>query len=90
MTKVYHEVTRPIRIQGKTDRVVSALIYIVDRNHSQYAGRLSPEAQVEFVRQGIGISGVNPEYVHSSVEHLKEMGVRDRPLEKLNSLLEQL
>jgi cation transport protein ChaC len=87
VTKVYHEVTRPIRIHDKTDRVVPALIYIVDRTHKQYAGRLSPEAQVEFVRQGIGISGVNPEYVHSSVEHLKEMGVRDRPLERLDSLV---
>jgi len=86
-TKVYHEVTRPIRIHDTKDRTVEAMFYIVDRGHEQYAGRMSPEAQVEFVVQGVGISGANPEYVHSSVEHLKQMGVRDRPLEKLNSLV---
>ncbi len=90
VTKVYHEVIRPIRIHDTKDRVVSALFYIVDREHEQYAGRLSPDDQVKFVAQGVGISGPNPEYVQSSVEHLKEMGVRDRPLEKLNSLVGQV
>ncbi len=86
-TKVYHEVTRPIQIHGNKDRTVQALFYIVDRDHTQYAGRLSLEDQVRFVNQGVGISGANPEYVQNSVEHLKEMGVCDRPLEKLNSLV---
>ena len=88
-TKVYHEVIRPIRIHDEIDRRVQALIYIVDRDHEQYAGRLSLENQVRLVAQGVGISGENPEYVHSCVEHLKQMGVRDRPLEKLNSLVGQ-
>ena len=86
---VYHEVVRPIRVHDKEDRVVKAMFYIVDRQHEQYAGRLSLETQVELVAQGVGISGKNPEYVHSSVEHLRQMGVRDRPLEKLTCLLEQ-
>lgn len=87
MNKVYHEVTRSIRIHDKTDRMVEAMFYIVDRDHAQYTGRMSPEAQVEFVKQGIGKSGKNPEYLQSCVEHLQKMGVCDRPLERLNALV---
>jgi len=86
-TKVYHEVIRSIQIHDKKDRVVQALFYIVDRQHGQYAGRLSLDTQIELVTQGIGKSGANPEYLQNSVEHLKEMGVRDRGLEKLNLLV---
>jgi len=86
-TMVYHEVNRLIRLHDQKDRTVEAMFYIVDRQHAQYAGRLSLENQVKFVSQGVGKSGKNPEYVKSCVEHLQQMGVRDRPLEKLNSLV---
>lgn len=87
VTMVYHEVVRPIQIHDKRPRVVQAIFYIVDRQHEQYAGRLSLEDQVKFVSQGVGKSGPNPEYVQSCVEHLNEMGVRDQPLAKLNTLV---
>ncbi len=87
VTMVYHEVIRPILLQGGENRIVPALFYIVDREHEQYAGRLSLEKQAEFVRQGVGKSGPNPEYLHNTVEHFIEVGLHDRHLEKLDLMV---
>ena len=66
---------------------MQALAYIVDRKHPQYAGRLPEEALLRYVRQGIGRSGVNPDYVRSTYEHLLEMGVSDPVLGRLTEAL---
>lgn len=62
---------------------VPALTYAVDRSHRQYAGRLSFEDQLHHVRQGHGQSGSCTDYVLNTVQHLREAGIRDQPLEKL-------
>jgi cation transport protein ChaC len=83
VTQVYLESRRPIRILGNPAHAVSALVYIVDRTHIQYAGRLDLEQQLLYARQGIGISGACADYVRSAAEHLREMGLRDPLLEAL-------
>jgi cation transport protein ChaC len=75
---VYHEAIRPVRL-GSGERV-NALVYVVDRAHPQYAGVLSVDEQARLVRQGVGSSGANPEYVRSTLAHLVSMGVNDRLL----------
>ena len=62
---------------------MNALVYLVDRSHVQYAGNLSVNEQLRFVRQGIGHSGENPEYVVKTVEHMREAGIHDSKLEEL-------
>lgn len=62
---------------------VPALTFAVDRTHRQYAGRLSLEEQLHHVRQGHGQSGSCTDYVLNTVQHLREEGIRDQPLEKL-------
>jgi glutathione-specific gamma-glutamylcyclotransferase len=62
---------------------VPALFYAVNREHRQYAGRLSLEDQLHHVRQGHGQSGSCADYVLNTVQHLREAGIRDHPLEKL-------
>ena len=47
---------------------VSALAYVVDRGHVQYAGRLSPAEQLRHVQQGHGRSGDNRDYVLATVK----------------------
>jgi cation transport protein ChaC len=87
VTSVYREVIRSVRLEDPTDRRVSALCYIVDRGHPQYAGQLSLEQQLHHVRQGHGISGANRDYVIATVAALEQLGYRDGQLHRLAQLL---
>ena len=63
VTSVYREVKRSVWLENEARQRVSALVYVVDRGHVQYAGRLSPAEQLRHVLQGHGQSGVNRDYV---------------------------
>jgi cation transport protein ChaC len=83
VTAVYRETTRAVWLEGTPTRRVSALCFVVDRSHPQYAGRLSLEEQLHLVRQGHGQSGANRDYVLSTVKALEALGCRDRDLHLL-------
>jgi cation transport protein ChaC len=83
VTTVYREVLRSLWLGGGARERVSALVYVTDRSHVQYAGRLSLEAQLHLIRQGHGHSGPNGEYVISTVEALEREGFRDAALHRL-------
>ncbi|ABD90385.1 gamma-glutamylcyclotransferase [Rhodopseudomonas palustris] len=83
VTKVYREVMRSVWLQDDARRRVSALTYVVDRGHAQYAGRLSDAEQLRIVRQGHGQSGPNQDYVLSTVAALETQGCRDPQLHRL-------
>ncbi|MCF3932783.1 gamma-glutamylcyclotransferase [Acuticoccus sp. M5D2P5] len=88
VTNVYLERTLPaLRADGTT---VSALTYVVDRAHRQYAGRLSLEETVEWVRGAVGQSGPNEDYVLATADHLVEAGVVDPRLHVLAERLRAL
>ncbi len=89
VTMVYREVVRPVEILDGTHRVTKALCYVVDRGHGQYAGALPVERQLEHVRQGIGQSGPNIEYVLATLDHMDEIGVVDRRLAVLGRALRE-
>lgn len=86
-TSVYREVLRSVWLEGKARERVSALAYVSDRSHVQYAGRLSVEQQLHIVRQGHGQSGPNEEYVLETVQALEAIGIRDDGLHRLALLL---
>lgn len=69
-------------------RRVEALTYTVDRTNPQYAGRLTIERAVATVRDAVGHSGRNPDYVRETVRHLQEIGVRDPFMEAVGAALE--
>ncbi len=81
VTSVYHEVF--LRASLSDGRKVTAVCYVVDRNHPQYAGRLAQAELVRLVAQGTGISGTNPEYVKNTYRHLAELAICDKTLEWL-------
>jgi glutathione-specific gamma-glutamylcyclotransferase len=83
VTSVYLETTRRITLAGTPQRDVSALVYVVDRSHPQYAGRLDLERQVHLVRQGHGRSGANRDYVLSTVAEIEAQGCHDSGLHAL-------
>jgi cation transport protein ChaC len=85
VTSVYLERVAPVMLESG-ERVL-ALIYVADRLHDQYAGRLDRATMLEHVRAGHGQFGPNTEYVLETYDHLHEMGVRDPDLEWLASKL---
>ncbi|MCA6124833.1 gamma-glutamylcyclotransferase [Bradyrhizobium sp. WSM 1704] len=86
-TNVYREVTRSVWLENEARQRVSALAYVVDRGHVQYAGRLSLTEQLRLVQQGHGRSGDNRDYVLSTVAAIEKQGFRDAPLHQLAAML---
>lgn len=77
-------VYRPAWRRAETDAgPVSAITFVVDRGHRQYAGRLSHDAMVELILQGRGNRGPCMEYLENTVHHLRALGLKDRGLERL-------
>jgi cation transport protein ChaC len=86
-TNVYREVMRSVWLENEARQRVSALAYVVDRGHVQYAGRLSVAEQLRFVLQGHGRSGNNRDYVLSTVKSIEAQGFRDAQLHRLALIL---
>ncbi|MGO4836053.1 gamma-glutamylcyclotransferase, partial [Rhizobiaceae sp. 2RAB30] len=59
--------------------------YVVDRTHRQYAGNLHATDAADVVKGAVGQSGVNEDYVHSTLDHLRALGIRDHWLEEVAS-----
>jgi cation transport protein ChaC len=78
VTHVYHEVEAQVRLDD--GRHIAALAYVVDQGHRQYAHGLDREETLRFVRQGVGQSGANADYVRATVEHMRELEVDDAEL----------
>ncbi len=85
VTSVYRDVMRPVRLAD--GRTVSALAFLVDERHEQFAGHLELDQQLAMVRAGVGLSGRNVDYVLNTARHLRELGIRDRQLMALAALL---
>jgi glutathione-specific gamma-glutamylcyclotransferase len=86
-TNVYREVMRSVWLDNEARERVSALTYVVDRGHVQYAGRLSPAEQLRHVREGHGRSGNNRDYVLATVKSIEAQGFRDAQLHQLAMML---
>jgi cation transport protein ChaC len=83
VTAVYREVSRPVRLLDGRMETVTALTYLADRSHPQYAGVLDRQALFEHVRRGRGRSGANADYVISTASHLRALGLADPTLDWL-------
>jgi cation transport protein ChaC len=85
VTNVYLERELPLRLEDGS--IASAVCYVVDRRHEQYAGPLDVEQAVARVSGAVGQSGANEEYVLNTVEHLKALSIRDHWLEAVAARL---
>jgi cation transport protein ChaC len=86
-TNVYREVMRSVWLDNDARQRISALTYVADRGHVQYAGRLSLREQLRHVLQGHGRSGNNRDYVLTTVKAIEAEGFRDAPLHQLALML---
>ena len=83
---VYVEALQTIELLDRGEKV-EALLYVADRGHEQYAGKLSHDSLMKHVLQGVGEMGRCTDYVKSTLAHLKEMDIRDRTLEAIGAEL---
>ena len=88
VTHVYKERSLPATL-GNGGRI-TALAYVIDRAHHQYAGALSVDEAAATVSAAIGKSGHNMDYVRNTLAHLREMGIRDHWLEDVGRAAEGL
>lgn len=87
VTAIYLERQRPVRLERPDGTEVTALTFLVDRDHRQYAGELDRETMLAMVRHGRGQSGANRDYVVNTARHLAQLGIVDRRLEWLTERL---
>ncbi|MGD1877836.1 MAG: gamma-glutamylcyclotransferase [Kiloniellaceae bacterium] len=80
VTGVYHPTWRRAETEAGA---VTAMTFVVDRHHRQYAGGLDHDAMVALILQGRGNRGLCLDYLQNTVHHLQALGLRDRALERL-------
>ncbi|OLP53774.1 gamma-glutamylcyclotransferase [Rhizobium rhizosphaerae] len=88
VTHVYKERMLPIRLAD--GRVVMALVYVIDRDHIQYAGALTAAEAAVIVAGARGRSGENVDYLLNTLDHLRAMGIRDQWLEEVARDIDRL
>lgn len=81
ITNTYLEAHLPVRLaSGST---VTALAYVVNRAHPEYAGEPDADRAARIVHEASGQAGPNDAYVLNTLNHLRDMGIRDRGLEDI-------
>ena len=86
VSMVYLETLRRVEILGSHQKVEAAT-YVVDRSHSQYAGKLSHQSLLKHVLQGEGGMGSCQEYVTNTLDHMRQMNIYDKTLEAIDAQL---
>lgn len=84
---VYREALVPVTLLAGERIEVMALAYLVERAHPSYAGQLTLAEQAHYVRGGLGRSGNNIDYLASTLAHLRQLGIRERELERLQAVV---
>lgn len=78
---VYREKIVRVTIAGS--ETVSALTFVAERRHPSYARRLPLACQARIIRGATGSSGANVDYLVNTLQHLVELRIRDRQMERL-------
>lgn len=84
---VYREAQVPVTLLSGLREEVMALAFLVERSHPSYAGQLPLARQAHYVRGGSGKSGNNIDYLASTLAHLRQLGIRERELERLQAVV---
>ena len=68
---------------------IMAYVFVVDRGHEQYTGRLADAEALKLIYQGAGKGGACLDYLQNTIRHLNELGIPDGPLHRLVNLAEE-
>lgn len=77
-------VERELPVDLTDGRRVTALAYVINRDHVQYCGGLPLEEQAQIMARAVGGMGPNTEYLYNTASHLAEIGLHDPDLEWLS------
>ncbi len=84
VTGVYRPRWCPIEVgQGSSKETVQSYLFVADPDHSQYTGKLDDDDAVRIVLQGHGKAGACIDYLTNTFDHLRELGIHDRVLERI-------
>jgi len=87
VTGVYEP--RWLKLRLENGRHATALGYVADRQHPQYAGKLDVAEIARRIRGAIGKTGSNVEYLRNTVLHLEQMGIHEGTLHRVLRQVEQ-
>lgn len=80
---------RPVWVSAHTaEGVERAVAFAANRGHERYVRGLEPGAIVGYLASGAGPLGRCRDYLLDTVRHLRELGIRDRRLERLAQAVE--
>lgn len=71
-------------------RRVQALAYVINRDHGQYSGTQTLEAQAQIIAKSCGARGPNCDYLYATTDHLTTLGITDEGLVWLSARVRQL
>ncbi|MGH8765093.1 MAG: gamma-glutamylcyclotransferase [Burkholderiales bacterium] len=74
---------RFVPISLKEPQRVQALAFVADTTHRQYAGELGLDARARLVAQGVGQRGRCVDYIRNTLDHMRDLGVRDPHLARI-------
>jgi cation transport protein ChaC len=75
---------RPLWVTAYTSRGAEpALVFAVNRDHERYVSGLDADSVARYLATGAGMNGTCRDYLFETVEHLRELGIRDRHMETL-------
>lgn len=84
----YKELYVPVDLRD--GRQITALAYVIDRDHRLYCGGLAPEEQAQIIARSEGERGRNCDYLWNTVAHLEELGIEDASLTRLAKRVTEL
>ena len=88
ISDAYLEAHLPVNLPG--GHQVKALTYVINRDHAQYAGILTPVQQARIIAAAVGVKGDNAGYLTATAAHLAALGIADAEMEHLVALVTQL
>lgn len=80
---VYRERLLPATSGDARHEHILVRAYVVERAHPSYAGDLELDEQARLIRAARGLSGPNLDYLINTLAHLRQLGIRERYLERL-------
>lgn len=83
-TMAYRPVWTTARTSGGIEPVIA---FSVNRTHERYAPGLENAVVARYLATGAGPMGRCCDYLFDTVEHLRQLGIRDRRLEALEALV---
>ena len=67
-----------------------ALAFVINRDHAQYCGGLTLEAQAQVIATAQGVRGPNRDYLFATAQHLADLGIEDAELTQLTAMVSAL